>query len=202
MQLEGINLVTAQMLDNDQLRNSKDNTQYSTALKNTRDEHYYKRLALNIQKLKRLLKHASMSLKNHNQHGMQRYGAAASYEVLTPHDELNKSPLGMAKGVSFKQFTSARHQEMTRQIRIRNKERQERVQENLLKRQASIERDLKTVEKRKKDLEIKKKKNMKLERAENLVDQEEKIAKYADKLNRKKEFEKQETYKSLKAFHQ
>jgi hypothetical protein len=93
MQLEGIHLVTGQMLEFDQVRSSKEDAKHSTALKNTRDEHYYKKLALNIQKLKRLVKHASMTLKNHDQHHqMPRYGTAASFEVLTPHDELMKSP--------------------------------------------------------------------------------------------------------------
>ena len=68
MQLEGIHLVTGQMLELDQVRSSKEDAKHSTALKNTRDEHYYKKLALNIQKLKRLVKHAGMTLKNHNQH--------------------------------------------------------------------------------------------------------------------------------------
>ena len=68
--------------------------------------------------------------------------------------------------------------------------------------QASIEKDLKTVEKRKKELETKKKKDQKIELAERQFGKDEKIAKYADKLNRKKEFDRHEIQKSLKAFHQ
>lgn len=63
MQLEGIHLVTANMLKADQNRTSRDR-KLQKSLMQTREEHYYKKIALNISKLRRLVKHANPGLNS------------------------------------------------------------------------------------------------------------------------------------------
>ena len=136
MQLEGIHLVTANMIKADEKRNSRER-KFSQKLQNAREEHYYKKIALNISKLRRLIKHANPDADNLG----QRMGHASSAQELEQTIEL--SPVREQIGSSVSQFLGNKYMAKAEMLRQKNKERLQRVIENKQNLQMTAERDLK-----------------------------------------------------------
>ena len=195
MQLEGIHLVSVNMLKGDEKRNSRDRKLEKT-LMHTREEHYYKKIALNISKLRRLIKHANPDFNSLE----PRYGHASSVQELPPSNEL--SPAREYVGNSVSKFLGSKYEAKAEMLRIKNQERHERVQENKHSLSITAERDKKSKEKRKTKLEAIVSKNRKIEEAERKATLDEKLAKYDEKMKRKDDLQAAQIRKSMRAFRQ
>lgn len=182
MQLEGIHLVTTNMLKGgDERRNSRDR-KLQKSIMQTREEHYYKKIALNISKLRRLIKHANPSILNLE----PRYGHASSVQDLELSQDF--SPSRQIVGNSVSQFLGSKHEAKAEMLREKNQQRLDRVKSNKTSLQLTADRDKKTKKKRQEDLDKIKAKNRKMEEAERKATIDEIHAKYDEKTKRQEEF--------------